>query len=161
MLELQMVPNGTTEVEEEVEESPVPLAILNEDNNDTSTPFSNTHGRFTYLPWVVIGNFNWVLSPSEVEGGSSSWPAWQDDLGNCLATLKKLKLTLKEFNKEHFSNLPTRVTRARTDLEHVQCLIQHSPLDSSLHREETLLQKEFCELSRAKESFLGQKARVK
>ncbi|XP_022876956.1 uncharacterized protein LOC111395190 [Olea europaea var. sylvestris] len=80
----------------------------------------------------------------------------------CLCSkLKKLKLALKHFNKEHFSKLPTRVTQARTDIEHVQCLIQHSPLDSSLHREEARLQKEFCELSRAEEGFLRQKSRVK
>ncbi|CAI9757542.1 unnamed protein product [Fraxinus pennsylvanica] len=57
----------------------------------------------------------------------------------CLSS--KLKLALKEFSKEHFLNLPTRVAHARTDLEHVQCLIQHSPLDSSLHREEARLRK--------------------
>ncbi|CAI9757541.1 unnamed protein product [Fraxinus pennsylvanica] len=145
MLELQMAPNGTTEVGKKVEESPIPVAILNEDNIDTSTPLSNTlgtkaidslrkkkngsgvsirrvrnillvgcssqaihvrvnacngkwscvvsvvygvnipvkrvdlwanlvarHGGFAYLPWVVMGDFNSVLSSSEVEGGSSS-----------------------------------------------------------------------------------------
>ncbi|XP_022855777.1 uncharacterized protein LOC111376995 [Olea europaea var. sylvestris] len=197
-----------------------------------------------------MGDFNSVLSPSEVAGGSSSWPTWQDDLGNCMMTvglvdlkfdgylytwsnkhvsdptqgtrscisefevgggicgivaelphrkipfrffdywidhsdffplvaqvwgetvlgtpmfclcskLKKLKLALKNFNKEHFSELPTRVTQTRTDIEHVQCLIQQSPLDSSLHREEARLQKELYELSRAEEGFLRQKARVK
>ncbi|XP_022849839.1 uncharacterized protein LOC111371920 [Olea europaea var. sylvestris] len=75
--------------------------------------------------------------------------------------LKKLKLALKDFNKEHFSELPTRVTQAQIDIEHVQCLIQQSPLDSSLHREEARLQKKLCELSRAEEGFLRQKARVK
>ncbi|XP_022877112.1 uncharacterized protein LOC111395370 [Olea europaea var. sylvestris] len=207
--------------------------------------FVARHGGFAHLPWVVMGDFNSVLSPSEVAGGSSSWPAWQDDLGNCitivgLANLKfddclytwsnkhvsdltlkkldrvlvnskgeeefsgssatfltagvsdhspmvvriaellvwgervartpmfcfcsklnKLKLALKDFNKEHFLELPTRVTQARTDIEHVQYLIQQSPLDSSLHREESRLQKELCELSRAEEGILRQKARVK
>ncbi|XP_022857391.1 uncharacterized protein LOC111378428 [Olea europaea var. sylvestris] len=231
--------------------------------------FIARYGGFAHLPWVVMGDFNSVVSPSEVAGGSSSWPAWQDDLGNCMTTvgladlkfdgclytwsnkqvsdptlkkldrvlvnskweeefsgssatfltagvsdhlpmvvkvaelprrkipfrffdywmdhsdffplvaqvwgesvvgtpmfclcskLKKLKLALKDFNKEHFSELPTRVTQARIDIEHVQCLIQQSPLDSSLHREEARLQKKLYELSRAEEGFLRQKARVK
>ncbi|CAI9781954.1 unnamed protein product [Fraxinus pennsylvanica] len=113
MLELHMVPYGTTEVGEEVEESPIPLTILNEvgcwnvrgngkwscvvsvvygDNFpvkhvDLWTDLVARHVGFAYLPWAVMGNFNSALSPSKVEDGSSSWFAWQDDLGNCLATV--------------------------------------------------------------------------
>ncbi|XP_022843180.1 uncharacterized protein LOC111366706 [Olea europaea var. sylvestris] len=177
------------------------------------------HGGFTCFPWLVMGDFNSVISLSDVAGNSSSWHAWKDDLRNCMATaglddlkfdnclytwsnkyvfdpilkkldwvlvnlereeefqgseatfvsasvsdhfpmirgeavvgtpiyflclkLKKLKLALKDFNKEHFSNLPTL------------------PLDSSLYNEEVQLQKEFFELSKANEGFLRQKARVK
>ncbi|CAI9780677.1 unnamed protein product [Fraxinus pennsylvanica] len=176
-LELQMVHNETTELGKEGEVTPVPLAILNE--NDMSVVYGNDipvkrvdpwadlvarHEGYAHLPWMVIGDFNYVLSPSEVEGGSSSWPAWQDDLWNCMGEVvvgtlmfclcSKLKLALKVFNKEHFSCLSRRVTQVRTDLEQVQHLIQHSPLDSSLHSEEALLQKEFGELSRADEGFL-------
>ncbi|XP_022842002.1 uncharacterized protein LOC111365698 [Olea europaea var. sylvestris] len=41
------------------------------------------HGGFAYLPWVFIGYFNSVLSPSKVEGK----PTCQDDLENCMATV--------------------------------------------------------------------------
>ncbi|XP_022859268.1 uncharacterized protein LOC111380034 [Olea europaea var. sylvestris] len=61
--------------------------------------------------------------------------------------LNKLKLALKDFNKELFSNLPRRVTQVRSDLEHAQ--------------EEARLIQEFCKLNRAEENFLRQKARVK
>ncbi|XP_022880751.1 uncharacterized protein LOC111398023 [Olea europaea var. sylvestris] len=63
----------------------------------------------------------------------------------CLCSkLRRLKLALKYFNKEHFSDLPRRVTQARSDLEHVQYLIQQSPLDPSLHIKEAWLIWEFA-----------------
>ncbi|XP_022857164.1 uncharacterized protein LOC111378228 [Olea europaea var. sylvestris] len=51
-------------------------------------------GGFAHLPWVVMGDFNSVVSPLEVAGGSSSWPAWQDDLGNCMTTVGLADLKL-------------------------------------------------------------------
>ncbi|XP_022855484.1 uncharacterized protein LOC111376735 [Olea europaea var. sylvestris] len=249
------------------------LASLRQSSTRPHDPFLSEnivrHNTPTFLRNFLRIPISLRISPSEVAGGSSSWPAWQVDLGKCMATvglvdlkfdgclytwsnkhvsdptlekldrvlvnskweekfsgssatfrtagvsdhspmvvkvaelprrkipspffdywmdhsdffplvaqvwgetvlgtpmfclcskLKKLKLALKNFNKEHFSELPTRFTHARTDIEHVLCLIQQSPLDSSLHREESRLQKELCKLSRAEEGFLRQKAHVK
>ncbi|XP_038975891.1 uncharacterized protein LOC120106861 [Phoenix dactylifera] len=72
--------------------------------------------------------------------------------------LKHLKGELKKFSKEFFANLPRRVVRAKEALKEVQRMIQHHPLDSTFHTEESRLIKDYLELSRAEESFLKQKA---
>lgn len=74
--------------------------------------------------------------------------------------LRKLKAELKKFNKEFFSNLPSRVVQAKEKMENVQRLIQLSPLNVNLHHEESVAVKEYGDFSRAEESFLKQKSRV-
>lgn len=74
--------------------------------------------------------------------------------------LRKLKAELKKFNKEFFSNLPSRVVQAKEKMENVQRLIQLSPLNVNFHHEESVAVKEYGDLSRAEESFLKQKSLV-
>jgi hypothetical protein len=69
------------------------------------------------------------------------------------------KEELKKFNKEFFSNLPSRVVQAKEKMENVQRLIQLSPLNVNLHHEESVAVKEYGDFSRAEESFLKQKSR--
>jgi hypothetical protein len=74
--------------------------------------------------------------------------------------LRKFKAELKKFNKEFFSNLPSRVVQAKEKMENVQRLIQLSPLNVNFHHEESVAVKEYGDLSRAEESFLKQKSLV-
>ncbi|XP_044472228.1 uncharacterized protein LOC123200909 [Mangifera indica] len=50
--------------------------------------------------------------------------------------LKKLKVELKKFNKEHFGHISERVLEARRQLENVQELLWISPLDEDLARDQ-------------------------
>ena len=43
------------------------------------------HVGFDSLPWLVMGDLNSTRLPTEALGGSTDWPAWQNDLGVCLA----------------------------------------------------------------------------
>ena len=43
------------------------------------------HASFDSLPWLVMGDFNSTRSPNEALGVATDWPAWQNDLGVCLA----------------------------------------------------------------------------
>jgi hypothetical protein len=39
-------------------------------------------------PWVILGDFNAIRSPSEKVGGDRSWLPWMDEFGACLQILE-------------------------------------------------------------------------
>lgn len=45
--------------------------------------WSHSHQMQSSSPWVVMGDFNAIKTPSEKVGGDRSWPPWMDDFGNC------------------------------------------------------------------------------
>ena len=224
--------------------------------------------EFGDSPWLVMGDFNAIRSPSEHSGGSLAWASWKEDLGCCLDSagltdvqfsgcrftwnnkqvaspiwrkldravantswecifpgssarflppsisdhspmivtlvelpkrkipfkffdywaahpdflqvvasaweidvtgtpmfrlcqkLKSVKVALKKFSVEHFSNLSGRVVGVRRELERVQCALQENPCDSVLLSEEASLSLLFGNLLRAEEGLVRQKSRI-
>lgn len=41
------------------------------------------HG-FEGVPWLIVGDFNAVRYQNEAKGGSLDWPAWKNDLNDCI-----------------------------------------------------------------------------
>ncbi|KAK8717452.1 hypothetical protein V6N13_044721 [Hibiscus sabdariffa] len=75
------------------------------------------------------------------------------------ANLKRLKLPLRQFNKEYFGEVSHRVLTKQLELENVQrLLLRH--LSGDLIAKEKALANELRALSLAEEKFFKQKSRV-
>lgn len=89
---------------------------------------------------------------------------WQVEVkGNPMVVLhqklKLLKPVLKDFNKEHYSNISDRVLTLREKLDQIQrnILVSKSVTDLEIERS---LKLEILEMCRAEEAFYRQKSRV-
>lgn len=74
--------------------------------------------------------------------------------------LKKLKIALRQLNKEAFSNISGRVENARTNINTMQMLLQENSLNSMLLRDVTEAVKKYSSLLRAEKKFYKQKGRI-
>ncbi|KAE8657310.1 broad-range acid phosphatase DET1-like [Hibiscus syriacus] len=101
----------------------------------------------------------WTLHPNFLEIVSQSWN--MKTIGNPMKTLfiklKRLKVSLKNLNKDYFSDISARVLQKREELELQQLLTLKGddPLEKELE-----LQREFNSLEEAESMFLKQKAKV-
>lgn len=67
--------------------------------------------------------------------------------------LKRLKIVLVAFNKEHYSIISSRVAQAILELERIQSLCANSPCDLLLHNQEKNQCTKFVDLCYAEKSF--------
>lgn len=74
--------------------------------------------------------------------------------------LKRLKMPLKQFNKNQFSNISTRVSQKRDELSVFQELVLANPASAEQMTELKNLTTDFNNLLLAEERFYKQKSRV-
>lgn len=74
--------------------------------------------------------------------------------------LKRLKTVLRDFNKNFYSGISTKVAHAREELTQFQSHCSQNPCDLVLTELERDLYLKFIDLSLAEESFKKQKSRV-
>lgn len=60
--------------------------------------WSHIHQMQSSSPWVVMGDFNAIKTPSEKVGGDRSWPPWMDDFGNSLISAEHKDLRYSAAN---------------------------------------------------------------
>ncbi|PKI54521.1 hypothetical protein CRG98_025035 [Punica granatum] len=92
--------------------------------------------------------------------------AWSNEFSGTpmfklVSKLKTLKNLLRNFNNMHFSDISSRVEKARGDLEEVQRKIMRNVADSALVLEEHDKCADYIHLRAAEESFYKQKSKVK
>ena len=81
-------------------------------------------------------------------------------MANLHKKLKRLKISLKEFNKAHYEDISKKVDMKKKELEAIQMLILTTGVGGDQIEKERDMFKELHDLMVAEESFFRQKSRI-
>ncbi|XVF64887.1 hypothetical protein PTKIN_Ptkin09bG0203000 [Pterospermum kingtungense] len=137
------------------------LALGSSDNSSVVLQLQHS----VYTPPSLFRFFNfWTKKTEFLDVVRQSWVVpvvgSTGHMHRLFCKLKRLKVVLKQFNKEHFGDLPGCVKLARKKLKAVQKCILNSINPSTLIEQDKALQMDLHELLKAEESFFKQKSRV-
>ncbi|XP_074288901.1 uncharacterized protein LOC141614046 [Silene latifolia] len=104
----------------------------------------------------------WSLAPSFTSIVSNDWgKSYNGTKMFCIVKkLKSLKGALKALNKESYSDIENKASMAIQNLESIQQQLIHDPTSSDLLSQEMELLANVRELTKARDSFLSQKAKT-
>ncbi|KAK4397731.1 hypothetical protein Sango_1248600 [Sesamum angolense] len=111
-------------------------------------------GRSLSMPWLILGDFNWVKSPAEKQLGVP--PTWYElkDFADCCLALGLMMLKLPDVTT------PARAKEANLALQNAQTHLESNPRDVVVRDSLGDLRKKATFLAEAERHFYHQKAKI-
>nr|GEY71149.1 integrase, catalytic region, zinc finger, CCHC-type, peptidase aspartic, catalytic [Tanacetum cinerariifolium] len=147
----------------------MPVNVQSNTNNENQQSRSGNNfqnrGVVKDSPWVLLGDFNSILDPSERSVGSSFVTQGMVDFKECLAKIEFVDLVMPglnfTWNKSHgrTDGLLKKLVR-KSELERVHTTIVNDSHNADLRLEEIVYFNAYNDVVKDKESMLKQRAKI-